>query len=233
MWRIPLDLSQRFVTELVSCLSREEVARAEQMLSEATNRRFVVSHGAVRRILSRYLNERPEEIRFVMGDRGKPQLLTAAGTPDICFNLSHSGEVALCAVTKGRDIGVDIEQIRPVSAWRQIAASYFSARENQVLHVLGEDQAIQAFFQGWTRKEAYSKALGEGVSQRWTQFSVSLQPGDQVELVETALKASVEGPFTLYPLAPGDGYVATVAVQGIAGRVYCWEWSWDALSLTG
>ena len=131
--------------------------------------------------------------------------VTSAGAPDIRFNLSHSGEIALCAVTKGRDIGVDIEQIRPVSAWRQITASYFSARENQVLRSLAEDQVIQAFFQGWTRKEAYTKALGEGVSQRWTQFTVSMQPGAQAELVNASTRSTGGRSLHTLPSCTGSG----------------------------
>lgn len=226
VWRIPLAAPPRVVADLASLLSPEENARAGQILCEEVGRRFVVSHGATRRILSRYLGERPAEIRFVTGRRGKPHLVTSAGAPAICFSLSHSGEVGLCAVTEGRDIGVDIEHIRPLSAWRRIAARYFSARENQILCSMADDQASEAFFQGWTRKEAHAKASGEGVSQRWTQLTVSLQPGAGSEVVRAAPEARAEGPFTLCSLAPGSGYVAAVAAQGVGWRLLCWQWSW-------
>jgi 4'-phosphopantetheinyl transferase len=223
VWRIPLGLPQRLVADLASLLSCEENSRAEQFLVEEARRRFIVSHGATRRILSRYLDQIPEEIQFVKGGWGKPHLATPAGAPAICFSLSHSGELALCAVAEGRDIGVDIEQIRPALAWREIAACYFSAGEKQALRSLAEDQASEAFFRGWTRKEAFSKALGEGVSQRWTQFTVSLQPGAVAELVNCAPEARVEGLFTLCPIAPGSGYVAAIAAQGVGMRLSCWQ----------
>jgi 4'-phosphopantetheinyl transferase len=225
VWRIRLDLPQSLVADLASLLSPEESARAEQFLCQEAGRRFIASHGATRRILSRYLDQSPEEIRFVTSGRGKPHVVTAADAPAICFSLSHSGDLALCAVAEGREIGVDVERIRPVSAWREIAGRYFSAGENLALRSLAGDQAGEAFFRGWTRKEAYSKALGDGVSQRWTQFTVSLQPGTAKETVHSAPEARVEGPFTLCPLAPGAGYVAAVAVQGTGWRLSCWQWS--------
>jgi 4'-phosphopantetheinyl transferase len=191
VWRIALDLPRQRVADLTPLLSGEEQARAGQFLCEEARRRFVVSHGATRRILSRYLDQRPEEIRFVTDGRGKPHLATSAGAPAICFSLSHSGELALCAVAEGRNLGVDVEQIRAVSAWREITDRYFSAGERQALRSLAVDQAREAFFQGWTRKEAYSKALGEGVSQRWTAFTVSLQPGAAAEVVDAAPDAPV------------------------------------------
>jgi 4'-phosphopantetheinyl transferase len=194
------------------------------MLSVEAVRRFIVSHGATRGILGRYLDERPEQIRVLVDGRGKPHLVPPADGPAICFSLSHSGELALCAVTEGRDVGVDIERIRPVSAWREIAARYFSDRENETLCSLAGDQACEAFFQGWTRKEAYTKALGYGVSRHWTRFTVSLQPGAPAELLNAAAGAPAGDLFTLCPLAPEPGYVATIAAQGAGWRLSCWQW---------
>ena len=225
VWRIALDLPRHLVAGLAPLLSGEERARAGRFLCEEARRRFVVSHGATRRILSRYLDQRPEEIGFVTDGRGKPHLATSAGATAICFSLSHSGELALCAVAEGRDLGVDVERIRPVSAWREIADRYFSAGERQALRSLTEERAREAFFHGWTRKEAYSKALGEGVSQRWTAFTVSLQPGAAAEVVDSVPDGRAEGPFTLWPLEPGPGYVAAVAAQGVGWRLSCWQWS--------
>lgn len=230
VWRIPLDLPQRAVADLVPLLSDEERARVAQILCEEARRRFIVSHGATRVILSRYLDGGAEQICILLDRRGKPYLPPRAGAPAVHFSLSHSGELALCAVAEGREVGVDIERIRPVSAWRQIAVRYFSERENQELFALAEDQAIEAFFQGWTRKEAYTKALGQGVSQRWTQFTVSLKTGAAAERLPATSDEGAEGPFTLCPFAAGAGYVAAVAAQGMGWRLSCWQWSWAGLS---
>lgn len=226
MWRVPLDVSRDVAADLAALLSDGENARARRMLCEEAGRRFVVSHGALRKILGRYLDERPEQIRLVTDARGKPHLASPANVPTICFSLSHSGEFALCAVTKGRDVGVDVEQIHPVSAWREIAARYFSRHEREALCAVSPDRTIEAFFQGWTRKEAYSKALGQGVSRRWTQFSVSLSPGAVVELSGAGTKVGDDGRFTLCPLEPETGYVAAVAAQGVGWHLRCWHWSW-------
>jgi 4'-phosphopantetheinyl transferase len=121
-------------------------------------------------------------------------------------------------------IGVDIERIRPVTAWREIAARYFSKREHEALCSLSNDRALEAFFRGWTRKEAYGKALGQGVSQFWTQFSVSLAPGAATELPIAGSEAGGEGRFTLCPLEPGPGYVAAVAAQGVGWHLRCVQW---------
>lgn len=129
-------------------------------------------------------------------------------------------------MTKGLDVGVDVEQIRPISVWREIAARYFSRHERKALRAVSPDRALEAFFQGWTRKEAYSKALDQGVSRRWTQFSVSLTPGAVVELSGAGTKVGDGDRFTLYPLEPGVGYVAAVAVQGGSWHLRCWDWSW-------
>jgi 4'-phosphopantetheinyl transferase len=226
VWRIPLDVPQCVVADLVLLLSDEENARARRMLCAAARRRFVAAHGALRRILSRYRDERPEQIRFVTDARGKPHLASRAGVPILCFSLSHSGEFALLAVTEGGDVGVDIEQIRPVSAWREVAARYFSRRECEALCALSNDEAPEAFFHGWTRKEAYSKALGHGVSQRWRQFTVSLAPGVATELPGAGPQAWVEDRFVLFPLETGPGYVAAVAARGVGWHLICWKWSW-------
>lgn len=231
VWRVPLDVPPEIVAGLLPILSAGEQARTDRFLADAARRRFVASHGALRIILARYLDEKPECLRFLIDARGKPHLDPRARTPPLRFSLSHSGELALCAVTEGRDVGVDVERIHPVSAWREIAARYFSPDEQQALSALSGDRALEAFFGGWTRKEAYSKALGDGVSQAWTQFSVSLAPGAVTELPGTGSEGGQGGRFTLCALEPGTGYVAAVAAQGAGWSLHCWHWSWAAESV--
>ncbi len=224
VWRVPLDVSQDAVLALAPLLSGEEHARVGRILCEESGRRFVAAHGALRRILSRYLDDTPDRICLVRDAKGKPRLASGAGVPTLCFSLSHSDELALLALTKDGDVGVDIERIRPVSAWREIAARYFSERE--ALGSVADDGTPEAFFHCWTRKEAYSKALGQGVSQLWREFSVSLATTATTVLHCAGSETGMLGQFTLRPLAPGAGYVAAVAAPGADWRLRHWQWSW-------
>lgn len=196
------------------------------MLCQEAGRRFVLSHSALRGILSHYLDKSAGQIRLATDAQGKPYLACRACAPPIRFSLSHSDELALCAVTEGREVGVDIERIRPVSAWREVAARYFSQREREALCALPPDRILEAFLRVWTYKEAYSKALGQGVSRLWTQFSVPLTAGVEAALPSAESKAEERGQFTLCPLEPGSGYVAAVAAQGAGWHLHCWQWSW-------
>lgn len=224
VWRIPLAAPPSLVARLHLILSDEEKERAARMLAPAVGRRFVVSHGATRDILARYLAQPAEQIRFVTSARGKPHLAHPPGAPGLFFNLSHSGELALCALAQARDVGVDLEQIRPLKSWPQIAERYFSPGENEALGALSRDRAVEAFFRGWTRKEAYSKALGQGVSRQWAQFTVCLAAGATTELPAAGTGSGVQDVFTLWPLAPAEGYAAAVAARGTDWRPDCWHW---------
>lgn len=224
VWRIALDVPARCVQALSPLLSPDETTRAERFLLEVVRSRFIVSHGATRRILSRYLHTEPEAIRFTTSARGKPAVVATDLSPPIRFSLSHSEDVALCAVARDRELGVDVERLRAVATWRQIADRTFAQDEIQALRAVDEERAGEAFLRCWTRKEAYSKARGEGITGRWTQFAVSLEP-DAVTLVrDDAPTAASLGPFALVPLDPGPGYVGALAVQGTGGRFACWLW---------
>jgi len=224
VWRIALDVPARCVQALSPLLSPDETTRAERFLLEVVRSRFIVSHGATRRILSRYLHTEPEAIRFTTSARGKPAVVATDLSPPIRFSLSHSEDVALCAVARDRELGVDVERLRPVAPWRHIADRTFAQDEIQALRAVDEERAGEAFLRCWTRKEAYSKARGEGITGRWTQFAVSLEP-DAVTLVrDDAPTAASLGPFALVPLDPGPGYVGALAVQGTGGRFACWLW---------
>ena len=224
VWRIDLDVPPPLVARLHRLLSSEEKERAARMHAPGADRRFVVSHGATRAILARYLTRPPEEIVFLTGAGGKPYLALPPGPSALCFNLSHSADLALCAVALGRDLGVDVERIRPVADWPQIAARYFSPNENEALLALSDEAALTAFFQGWTGKEAYTKALGRGISRQWSQFTVPLAPDTPTERPPASVSAGGKDVFTLWSLAPAAGYVAAVAARGTGWRLGCWHW---------
>ena len=229
VWRIALDVPVRYVQALSPLLSPDETTRAERFLLEVVRSRFIVAHGATRRILSRYLHTEPEAIRFTTSARGKPAVVATDGAPPVRFSLSHSEDLALCAVARDRELGVDIERLRPVATWRQIADRTFAQDEIQALRAVDEEHAEEAFLRCWTRKEAYSKALGEGITSRWTQFTVSLEPDVVTMVRDDAPAAQAQGPYALVPLAPGPGYVGALAVGApLVGALRISLWCWPS-----
>ncbi len=225
VWRIAMDPPRAPLASMTLLLGKDERTRAAQFASQGARRRFIVSHAATRQIVSRYLDEPPNEIRVTADSRGKPALAGTTGAPDIRFNLSHSGELALLAVGIGRDVGVDLELIRPVAAWRIIAGRYFSASENQELAELPAEEAAVAFLRGWTRKEALAKASGEGISTRWTGFTMSLEVQAPPSVVAVAPGAGAGMCITLCPLDADPEYIAAVAVRGEQLRLACLQYS--------
>jgi 4'-phosphopantetheinyl transferase len=203
VWRI--DLARARVDQ--AALSDEEQARAARFLLERDRRRFVASHAALRRILTRYLG--PVAPRFADGPHGKPFLDGAA----LRFNLSHSGELALVAVADGREVGVDVEAVRELDLAGMARVS-FSPRERAALFALPPDERLPAFFRCWTRKEAHLKATGFGLALPLDGFDVSLGPDEPARLVATRPDPDEARRFSLLHLDVGPGYAAAVEVAG-------------------
>jgi 4'-phosphopantetheinyl transferase len=195
-------------------LSEDELVRADRFRFEKDRRRFVAARSALRQVLGRYLRCSPGEVGFSYQPTGKPQLAPEFRESRVQFNLSHSGEFALIAVTLDRRIGVDIEVINAERAWEDVAERFFSAAENRILRALPAGERELAFFQCWTRKEAYVKAVGAGLALPLSSFDVAfgvgvapavLRIGDSVEEAEGWSLFDVECPV---------GYVGAVAVEG-------------------
>ena len=220
VWCTPLELTAPEVARLRQALAPEEVARSERYRFRAHRERFVVGRGLLRAILGRYLGVDAGQIRFRHGPYGKPEL---AGGGRLRFNMSHSHELALFAVACGREVGVDLERIRPDVADERIAERFFCAREAAAIRTLPEHLRKEAFFACWTRKEAYLKARGEGLSHGLGRFEVSVVPGEPALL-------SVDGDsreasrWSLHDLDAGPGYAAALAVEGEGWRLRCWQW---------
>lgn len=224
VWRASLGQPVERVRQLARTLSYDEMMRAERFRFERDKRRFIVGRGVLRTILGRYLDVEPRQLQFRYGERGKPYLLDGFGGYALRFNLAHSHELALYAFTCGRKIGIDLECIRPLSNAEEIAARFFSARENAVLRVLPESQELEAFYNCWTRKEAYLKATGDGLAQPLDQFDVSLAPGDPARLLHVEGEPLETDRWSLQSLVPGFGYVAAIAVEGRGWCLTYWQW---------
>jgi 4'-phosphopantetheinyl transferase len=225
VWRIALNPPAPLLTRLERWLSPDERERAQRFRFDHHREQFITAHACLRDILGRYLSMTPEVLRFDVSAYGKPGLTNEFGGGKLTFNLSHSYELGLVAVADRRAIGVDIEYIRADLADEQVARRFFSNLEVEALLSLPKELRKEAFFTCWTRKEAFIKALGEGLSAPLDQFDVSLLPGGPAELLETRPDPAQALQWKLYALAPGSGYTGALAVEGQPGPINCWQWT--------
>ena len=225
VWRASLERNRPCVQSLKRILSEDEQARAERVHSEQDRERFIVARGVLRVILSRYLDTEPSQLRFRYSPHGKPDLDNTSAEKTLSFNMSHSSGLALYAVTRDRKVGIDLERIRTNFVYQRIAERFFSPQEKAMLDALeAEPERRKAFFDCWTRKEAYIKAKGKGLSLPLDQFDVSLTPGEPASLLEVRGDSLEASRWWMHELFPGPGYAAALAIEGHGCRLACWEW---------
>ncbi|WP_218080039.1 4'-phosphopantetheinyl transferase family protein [Anthocerotibacter panamensis] len=220
VWRADLDQPDWVRARLALTLAADEQQRAQRFYFEQDRQRFTCARGILRMLLGRYLQKAPEQLCFVYGSHGKPRLTESP----LCFNLSHSQELALYAVSWGREVGVDLEFQRPVTQVEQLVERFFSRQESTVFRALPLEQRQEAFFLGWTRKEAYIKARGRGLSLPLAQFDVTLAPGESARLLHCRDDALAACRWSLHSLDPGPAYAAALAVEGQDWQLSCWQW---------
>jgi 4'-phosphopantetheinyl transferase len=201
-------------------LNPEEMARADRFYMEVHRNRFIAARALLRDLLAGYLSQPPDAIRFAYNEWGKPALAAGLAASDLRFNLSHSEDLAMYAFALECEVGVDIEQIRADVASESIAENFFSASEVQALRALPLAHQAQAFFNCWTRKEAYIKARGRGLSIDLNSFDVSLKPGEEANI----LRGDESGGWSLRAFEPAPGWVAALAMQGGALRIAGPRW---------
>ena len=232
IWRINLAGQSDETEQCRRLLSPDEVERANRFYFERDRRRFTVARAAMREILSRYTGVVAKDLCFSYGRRGKPEVAADLDSR-IKFNLSHSSEFALLAVTQGLTVGVDLEWIKPDFATDSIAEQFFSAAEVQTLQSLPAAQRAEAFFSCWTRKEAYIKALGEGLSVPLESFAVAFAPGVPAALLHVRVDPTEVGRWSMYNIEVGEGYKAALVVEGKNHRLKQMEWARAAAPLSG
>jgi 4'-phosphopantetheinyl transferase len=214
LWRVDLDAICSEEAQWEKLLSADERQRASRFHFARDRQHFVAARATLRIILAKYLNAEPANLSFSYSEKGKPRLAENNAPSDLAFNLSHSGGIALYALSRHRDLGVDVEQIRQNYEVDGIARRFFSAREQeQLAHFSAADRG-EAFFRCWTRKEAYIKATGDGLSLPLSQFDVSLDAGSADALVATRPDASEAARWRLSDVAAGAGYVAAICARG-------------------
>jgi 4'-phosphopantetheinyl transferase len=214
VWRAslaqPVEAQERFLRTL----DLEERERASRFHFEKHRRRFIVGRGVLRLLLGRYLEIAPEAVRFAYGPYGKPSLGGEHGASRLRFNASHSHELAVYGFVQEREIGVDVEYVKDDFQSEEIAVRFFSAREVQTLTALPKDERHAAFFRCWTRKEAYIKAIGSGLSHPLDQFDVTLTADEPAALLRDAQDAEAAAQWEMFNLEFAERYKGALIVEG-------------------
>ncbi len=225
VWKVEMEDEFSRLPFLWSILSAEEHERANRFYFSPDRDRFVVCRGVLRSLIGEYLNQEPAALTFRCNPYGKPYLEGKCAETVLRFNISHSDHLALFAFTWDREIGVDIERINVELDDDQIAENFFSPTEVSTLRSLPPAQQTEAFFLGWTRKEAFIKARGEGLSIPLDRFAVSLEPGKPATLLWVQGNPGEIEKWSIRGLNPRQGYAAALVVERADYDLKCWDFS--------
>jgi 4'-phosphopantetheinyl transferase len=212
IWTTILRASAEDINRFSALLSPDERARQARMLVGAVRDRFTMARATLRLLAARYLGIQPPEIEFGYGPRGKPAL--AATDEDLYFNLAHSEDVAVYAFARGHEVGVDVEHVREIPDMDRIARRFFAPDECAALESLAPRDRARAFYLAWTRKEAYVKAVGDGLHIPLDSFSVTLRPGEEARLIGFDTDSKFALRWNLHHLDAKPGFVGAVAYRG-------------------
>jgi len=221
VWRVPLAHPPARLATLAATLAPDERHRASRFHFDRDRTAYTAARGALRTLAGGYLGAAPEDLVFAYRAKGKPFL--EAARDDLRFNVSHSGAFALLAFTLGREVGVDVEQRRPLQDLLSLAKLSFSQPEYTTLCGLPLSDQLDAFFACWSRKEAFIKTTGEGISQLG-DFEVSLLPGEPARLLRVKDVSPAEHRWSMHDLPAIPGHAAALVVEGHDARIGCWDW---------
>lgn len=214
VWTVRLEAADHSFARACAWLSPNETERAARFRFEKHRRAFVLGRATLRALASSYLRIAPAEVNFVYGSKGKPALARVAISLD--FNVSNSGDLASYAFTLGCEIGIDLESCRRVADIEGIARRFFAASEVAELMDLPDEQRHEGFFNCWTRKEAYIKAVGDGLSVPLDSFEVTLRPGDAARMIGLNGSATQAQQWTLHSFTPAADYAGAIAYRDTA-----------------
>lgn len=219
VWRVRIDAPGSDEDWLL--LSPDEQAHARRFHFDTDRRRYIASHGALRRLLGDYAGVPGVQLEFDTGEFGKPAL---RGPFALEFNLAHSGDIALVAISRGRALGVDVERWQADIEHMTVAEHFFSAAERRALQTLAESgECAAGFFAAWSRKEAYLKAMGRGITRGLDHFDVSLVPGEPARLIADRLDASASARWVMCALSPAAGYSAALVASAPVSEVLLFD----------
>lgn len=221
VWRAHLALPPGELSRISPCLNDDERQRAARFRFQRDRDHFLASRGLLRHILSSYLNTPPGEIHFGYAPQGKPYLVDH---PGLHFNLSHAADVLVIAVAAGRELGVDVERVFSEAVMNEVSGPVLSDPERVAFGRLHPDQRRGWFVRLWTRKEAYIKADGRGMSLRLEGIDVSTLP----ERVRLMGDAPDEWPlcqrWAIRELEVAPGYAGALASEGFDWGVAYFDW---------
>jgi len=224
VWIIAVTARRVGDVEGIETLTPAERARASRFRSELNRTSFMQRRAALRMILAGYLEVAPRDIAFTLNEFGKPSVDAPQGSAAFSFNTSHSGTVAMIALTRSGHIGIDVERLRPLVEAENIAAHFFTPNEAATLAALDPRDRVEGFFNAWTRKEAVVKALGGGLSIPLNSFEVSLRPREPPEILRWDIPSLAPQQWRIHHLDPVLGYVGALAVDCEASIYRCWKW---------
>jgi 4'-phosphopantetheinyl transferase len=220
IWRANLPIQASIKTELQKTLSENEQSRLNSLYFPQDKERFLVARSGLRNILARYLNTAPNHIDFHYTELGKPYI----NNKNIFFNISHSADCIIYALSNCSPIGIDVEHCKRDIDYLSIAKNFFSENEYLKLLTLHPDERLLAFYRCWTRKEAYIKAIGKGLHFPLDQIEVSILPNEKVQLIKIMDKAPEKDLWKIEEFCPQQDYIACVATQQSFKNCLFWDW---------
>lgn len=227
VWTLPLDPATVDAGQVKNLLDPEEENRLVRLRCPTHARRFAMAHAGLRLLLSHYCGLPCENVRYLPGRHGKPELPPSASCH---FSLSHSHDLALVAVSR-QPVGVDLERVEPNLLFEPIAERYFSPMESAILGSLPEQVRLQSFYACWTRKEAYMKACGAGFSLPSKYFAVSLAPGTPPALLHHELDREEPSRWDLHDVFLPEGFTGALATGSGTAGIHQFSGSWDTIPL--
>jgi 4'-phosphopantetheinyl transferase len=229
VWTAGLDHERDRFLSLSELLVDEDLERAAGYRIPVVREHFIAARAFLRSVLGGYLHVDPRKVTFHYGPQGKPYLLHPPR--QLFFNLSHSHGLALVAVSRNVEVGVDVEKVRNFNDLG-FAERYFTTREVSTLLAVPEHQRTEVFFHAWTRKEAFLKATGEGIAIGLDRVEVALAPWEPVRLVLLDGCPHQAAEWSLSHLSPATEYVGALALKHRRPQVRCWHWPAEALVAT-
>jgi 4'-phosphopantetheinyl transferase len=223
LWRVDLDAIAGEESRWSATLSEDELVRAGRFHFQLDRQHFIAGRAWLRQAIAAYLKTDAKDLTFAYSEKSKPSLDGAHSGSGLSFNISHSGGIALFAFTRSRQIGVDVEHVRHDFDTAAIAARFFSQREQEQLSALPLEQSYEAFFRCWTRKEAYIKATGDGLSLPLNQFDVSIAENDQNALLATRPDDREAEQWSLRDVRIKPGYCGALCVSGTGWNLVDWS----------